>query len=299
MDKAVICRGLWKQYNKIIALKEVSIDIPRNSLFLIMGPNGSGKSTLIKIISGLIKPTKGRVEVLGMNPWKNRHKLFEKIGVMFEDHSPPDWATAKEYLIYKARLKGAEDPYKEAKKAAETFGVTDYWEQEISTYSSGMKRKLALADALINDPDLLILDDPTVALDRESRRTLKDILEDRLSKNKTTIISSHIIAEIENIATHIAIIYMGKILLSGKIKEVTKDIGLQTTIIHTKQTTKTINTLIKNKINFNVEGNKIITHGTTKEKLTNILTKENIKAEIKEGPTNIWQIYIKTITTKQ
>lgn len=298
MDLVVTCSGLWKRYNKVVALKDVSLEIPVNSLFLIMGPNGSGKSTLIKIISGLVKPTKGRVEVLGMDPWKYRHKIFKKLGVMFEDHSPPDWATAKEYLIYKARLKGAEDPYREAMRAAEVFDVTDYWEQEISTYSSGMRRKLALADALIGDPDLLILDDPTVALDKESRITLKEILETRLNGGKTTIVSSHIIAEIENIATHLAIIHMGELLLKGQIKNITKKLELYTLSIKTKQSTKLIETLIKNKIDFTVEKDRIITKGVTEEELYRILRREDIKAEVTETPTDIWQIYVKTLSVR-
>ncbi len=226
MDNVVEVRGLWKLYGKIEALRNVSLDIPEGSIYLLMGPNGSGKSTLLKILTGLVKPTEGTVKVHGMDPWKYKGVLFRRTGAMFEDHNPPGWVSGEEYLIYKAELKRLRSPVDAALEAAEQVGITSFWRQPISTYSSGMRRKLALADALIGDPDLLILDEPAATLDKESRQKLKTIIQDRHVKGKTTLISTHVITELEDIATHIAIIHMGEILLSGDIQTIINQIGL-------------------------------------------------------------------------
>jgi len=226
MKNIVEIRNLWKLYGRIEALRNISLDIPSNSIYLIMGPNGSGKSTLLKILTGLIKPTKGKVKVYGLDPWSQKEKLFQKTGAMFEDHNPPSWVTGREYLIYKASLKNLENPRVAALTAAEQVGVINYWGQPISTYSSGMKRKLAIADALIGDPDLLILDEPTATLDNETRQKLKTILQTRREQGKTTIISSHIVTELEDIATHLAIIQTGEILIDGAIKTITQKLGI-------------------------------------------------------------------------
>jgi ABC-2 type transport system ATP-binding protein len=220
MQVIVQVENLWKFYGRVTALNNVSLLIPKGSIYLLMGPNGSGKTTLIKILTGLLKPSRGTVEVLGLNPWRHRDKLFRVMGVSFEDHSPPDWATAKDFLEYMASLKGSKDPEKDALDAARIFGVDEFWDDPISTYSSGMKRRVALAHAFLLNPKLVVLDDPTIALDEQSRSALRKALIEGSKMGKTFFIASHEIAGLEKCITHIAVLDSGKLKIAGAINDV-------------------------------------------------------------------------------
>lgn len=213
-------KNLWKFYGRVAALKNVSLSVPEGSVYLLMGPNGSGKTTLIKILAGLIKPSKGAIEVFGLIPWRHRDRLFRLVGVSFEDHSPPDWATAKDFLEYMASLKGSRSPEKDALEAARMFGVDEFWDNPISTYSSGMRRKVALTHAFLLNPQLVVLDDPTIALDEQARSALKKIVAKGHEAGKTFLIASHEIAGLEECITHIAVLGLGELKIAGPIDDV-------------------------------------------------------------------------------
>lgn len=297
MENAIVIRNLRKVFGRTAALQDVSLTIPTGSVFLLMGPNGSGKSTLLKIVTGLIKPTRGKVEILGMNPWKQRHKIFAKMGAMFEDYAPPDWSQGKDYLEYKAKLKKAKNPEDEAFRVAKLFGVDTFWKHSFSTYSSGMKRKLALADAFINDPELVILDDPTVALDKEARLTLQQIIVNRGNQGKTYVIASHIITEFESHATHLAVLSFGQAIVTGKIKEVTEKMGIQQVTIRTNQTENAAKILMEKKYTIRIYNNHITIDGIEDpEEIITLLEKSGVKAEIEETKANLWEVYTRALT---
>jgi len=290
--------GIWKVFGRTVALRDVSLKVPKGSVFLMMGPNGSGKSTLLKIVTGLIKPTRGKIKVFGMDPWKQRPKIFAQVGAMFEDHAPPDWASGKAYLKYKATLKKVEKPEREALAAAELFGVEDFWDHQVSTYSSGMKRKLALTDAFINDPDLVILDDPTVALDKEARLALQGIVADRAKQNKTCVIASHIITEFENHATHLAVLNLGQIVVTGRVEDVQEKMGIRRVTIKTKQPETAANILMKKGYPIKVYGNRITVEGPEDpNEIINMLEKLGIKAETEETKVSLWEMYTRALTS--
>lgn len=297
MENAIIIRNLRKVFGRTVALKDVSLTIPTGSIFLLMGPNGSGKSTLLKIVTGLIKPTYGKVEILGMDPWKQRHKIFAKIGAMFEDYAPPDWAQGKDYLEYKAKLKKAMDPEDEASRVAKLFGVDSFWNHPFSAYSSGMKRKLALADAFINDPELVILDDPTVALDREARLTLQQIIANRATQDKTYLIASHIITEFESHVSHLAVLSLGQTVVTGKIKDVAEKMEIQQVTIRTNQVENAVKILVEKKYAIRVYDNHItIDRIENPEEIISILGQSGIKAEREETKVNLWEVYARALT---
>lgn len=299
MESVVSIEGVWKIFGRTTALCDVSLTVPKGSVFLMMGPNGSGKSTLLRIVTGLIKPTRGKTKVFGMDPWKQRQKIFAQVGAMFEDHAPPDWASGKAYLKYKATLKKVENPEKEALAVAELFGVDDFWDHHISTYSSGMKRKLALADAFINDPDLVILDDPTVALDKEARIALQKIVADRAKQNKTCIIASHIITEFENHATHLAVLNLGQIMVAGKVEDVMDKMGIRQVTIKTNQLETAANILMKKGYPIKVYGNCItVERPEDPNEIITMLEKLGIKAEAEETKVSLWEMYTRALTSR-
>jgi len=298
MQDVISVENVWKVFGRNVALRNVSIKVSKGSVFLLMGPNGSGKSTLLKIVTGLIKPTRGHAEVFGANPWKERPKIFASVGAMFEDHAPPDWASGKAYLEYKSILKKAENPEKEALAVARQFGVDTFWKQPFGTYSSGMKRKLALADAFINDPDLVILDDPTVALDKEARLALQEIVVNRAKQDKTCVIASHIITEFEHHATHLAFLNLGQTIITGKVEEVMDKMGIRQVTIKTNKPRKAAAILMKKGYAIKVYGNTIIVEGSEDaDKIVKLLENLGIKAKTEKPKVNLWEMYTKALTS--
>ncbi|RLF14077.1 MAG: ABC transporter ATP-binding protein [Thermoprotei archaeon] len=296
MKEVISVDGVWKVFGRTVALRNVSLKVPSGSVFLIMGPNGSGKSTLLKLITGLMKPTRGRIKVFGEDPWKSRQEIFARMGAMFEDHSPPDWATGRAYLEYKASLKGVKDPEKEALRVAKLFKITEFWDRSISTYSSGMRRKLALADAFIGDPELIILDEPTVALDKEARAILRETIMNGTKQGKTFVIASHTIVEFEGLVTHLAILSLGQVVVSGKVEDVMKKVGIRQVTIKTNEPETVASFLIRNGYSIRVHGNHIAIEGLedpdeVMAKLKNL----GVKVEISETRPSLWEIYAKAL----
>ncbi len=299
VNDVILAENVWKIFGRTMALRNVSMKVPKSSIFLLMGPNGSGKSTLLKIVTGLIKPNRGKVEVFGTNPWKQRHKIFAYVGAMFEDHAPPDWASGKAYLEYKSKLKKTKDPEREALAVAKPFGVDTFWERPFSTYSSGMKRKLALADAFINDPALVILDDPTVALDKEARLALEEIIVNRAKQNKTCVIASHIITEFEHHATHLAFLNLGQTIITGKVEEVMDKMGIHQVTIKTNKPKKAAAILMEKRYAIRVCGNNITVEGSEgANEIVKLLENLGIKAEKEEPKANLWEMYTKALTSR-
>ena len=298
MSNIITTESLWKQFGKTIALQDVSLRVPEGSLFLLLGPNGSGKSTLLKILTGVIKPTKGDVQVLGLDPWKERPKLFQRIGAMFEDHPFPSLATGQEFLTYMAKLQHLNDPNKAALEAAKLFDVDAFWDRPTRGYSSGMKRKLALAHAFLGNPDLLILDEPTVTLDRRTRKKLRDLIQEGLKNKRTFVIAAHILAETEELATHTAILADGRINLQGSIQELAADYGASRIFIKVKNRTQVIQTLLDSgysTITITKNGLELAVTPEESEKIAELLEHHRIEAEIARTWIDLWTIYKKAI----
>jgi len=292
LEDVIKISDVWKSYGKTIALRGISLTIPKGNVFLLMGPNGAGKSTLLKIITGLIKPTRGKVEVLGLNPWRERNKLFAHIGAMFEDHAFPEWVSGKSFLTYMAKLKKSAAPQKDALQVAKMFEVDKYWDQHIFTYSSGMKRKLALAHAFLLTPELVFLDDPTVALDKQSRHVLAEAVADGTREGKTYVISSHIITEFEKYATYITVLSQGQLTVAGTIEEVAEKIGIRKVTIKTNKPKHALDILVNKGYSVIIEAN-IITVKRVKDpnEIIELLEKHDIKAEVEYAEVDIWDIY--------
>jgi ABC-2 type transport system ATP-binding protein len=299
VENVITAKDVWKKYGSTNALCNFSIEVPRASVFLIMGPNGSGKSTFLKLITGLIKPTRGKLETLGLDPWKQRHNIFKQVGAMFEDHAFPDGVSGRACLEYLAQLKNMRNPEaeEEALRAARLFGVDEYWDRNVSTYSSGMKRKLALASAFLGDPELVILDDPTVAIDKQSRANLEKIVEAGSEKGKTFLITSHIITEFESLVTHVAIMNQGNLLMSGEIRELMQRTSLYQVGVKTDKPEVAAKILIQKGYTVTAKENLIIVEGAgDTEQILNALRKEGIDAEMDQTKPNLWNLYSKVLT---
>ncbi|MFQ5950517.1 MAG: ABC transporter ATP-binding protein [Candidatus Geothermarchaeales archaeon] len=244
MDDVLTADGLWKTFGRVTALQNVSLRIPRGSLYSLLGPNGSGKSTLLGLASGLMKPSQGSIRVLDQDPFKKLPTLAQKIGIAFDDHTLPRWATGKKFLSFAAKLKGFNNHKKEAEKAAEHLGVTEYWRREIRTYSAGMYKKLVLSQALLGDPDLLLLDEPAGNLDAGSKRTLRGLMVEKVKEGHTVIIASHMLGEVQD-SSHLAIMLNGRVVTSGRVSELALKDTAVATVVETSAPEEAVRVLLE------------------------------------------------------
>jgi ABC-2 type transport system ATP-binding protein len=210
---------LVKCYGKIEALRKVTFEVTDGITGLI-GPNGAGKSTLIKIVLGLISADSGEAVVFGLDSWKDRNKILEKVGVLHEKPRFPSWVTGREYLEYSAKLKGVSGVAGEIERVSEGCGLASFIDRKIGTFSAGMVQRLGLADALIGKPELVILDEPTANLDPLGRLdVLTRIKRLKDEEGINFLISTHILSELERVCDNVVIVNEGVILTYGAFSE--------------------------------------------------------------------------------
>jgi ABC-2 type transport system ATP-binding protein len=214
-------KDVFKRYGNIAALNGVDLEVPRGSLYSLLGPNGAGKSTLIRILVGLIKQDRGYIEILGLDPHSRHSEVMSRVGYVPELPSFPDFMSGEEYLRLTADLYGlGRDSRTRISEVLSLVGLERASGRKIGTYSKGMIQRLAIAQAILPDPELLILDEPLMGIDPEARIQFKDLFVGLAEKGKTILYSSHVLEEVERISTHIAIINKGRIVASGTREDV-------------------------------------------------------------------------------
>ena len=205
----------------------LNLKVPENSIFGFLGPNGAGKSTTIKLILGLLRPTFGKINVFGLDSIEYRKEIMMRVGYQPERPIAYENMTAFSFLKHMGRLYGL-SPKEAAEKARENLDFVGLGKMAftiIKNFSAGQRQRLSLANALINDPDLLILDEPTSNLDPLGRIEIMDKIKELVrDRNLTVFISSHILPEIERVCDHVAVINNGKLVIQGKIAELVKDV---------------------------------------------------------------------------
>ncbi|QAV33351.1 ABC-2 type transport system ATP-binding protein [Fervidobacterium changbaicum] len=206
---AVQTRNLTKYYGKQQVLNNVSLSIPKGSIFGIVGPNGAGKTTLLKILCGITKPNSGDVFVFGE---KLNQKNIKKIGALIESPAIYGNLTASENLLLHALLSGL--GAREINRALEIVGL-DTGKKVASKFSLGMKQRLGIAIALLGDPEILVLDEPTNGLDPIGVQEMRELIISLKESGKTVIVTSHILSEVEKIIDKLVIIHKGTIKYDG------------------------------------------------------------------------------------
>ena len=210
--------------NDVHALTELDLEINKGEIFGYLGPNGSGKTTTIKLLLGLIFPTSGSIKILGNSDIASP-AVRSKIGFLPEGAYYPDFLRGEEVLRFYGKLYGlgGKDLESRIQKVLGVVGMTHAHKRFVRSYSKGMRQRIGLAQALISDPEILILDEPTTGLDPLARREIRDILSDLRDQGKTLMISSHELAEVELISDRVAILYDGVIQTSGTLDELLTD----------------------------------------------------------------------------
>ncbi len=280
MDYAIETVALTKVFSdwwgraKVYAVDDLNLQIRPNEVFGLLGPNGSGKTTTIKMLLGLLHPTKGHAVLLGGDGADPR--INARVGFLPEESYLYRFLNARETLDFYGRLFGLDSKTREMRIEAllEMVGLKAVASRPVGTYSKGMARRIGLAQALINDPDLLILDEPTTGLDPIGTRQIKDLIIKLAERGKTVLLCSHLLADVEDVCDRIAILYGGKVQAHGRVGDLLK------------KTNKT----------------QILTDAisdATVDRIRDVLRREHVECEISSPMERLETFFINTVVEAQ
>jgi ABC-2 type transport system ATP-binding protein len=224
---AVETVGLTRRFGSFTAVDDVALAVPSGSFYGFLGPNGAGKSTTIKCLTGLLKPTSGRMAILGIDPQIDPVAVKRKVGVVPEDLALFERLSAAETLTFVGQVHGL-DPAVVKDRTDELLALVDLTEAAdtlVADYSHGMRKKLSLAAALLPGPRLLFLDEPFEGIDAIASRQIKDLLLSFVTRGGTIFLTSHILEIVERLCDHIGVIARGRLVAQGPIAELRRDSG--------------------------------------------------------------------------
>ena len=222
METILTITNLNKVYNKYVhAVKNLSLDIQKGNVYGILGPNGSGKSTTLGIVLNVVNKTSGEYSWFGGNV--KTHEALKKVGAIIERPNFYPYMTARENLELVCKIKAID--YSKVQEKLELVGLLERSDSKFSTFSLGMKQRLAIASALLNDPEILILDEPTNGLDPQGIHQIRDIIKLIASEGTTILLASHLLDEVEKVCTHVLVLRKGEMLYSGSVDGMTSNEG--------------------------------------------------------------------------
>ena len=286
-------KNLFKSYGSVCALNGLSLQVPKGSLYGLLGPNGAGKSTALRIICTLLSPDSGHVEVGGHNVLFEEKETRRRLGYVAQDVAIDKILTGRELLQLQGDLYHLDKKYKKKRieELIQRLDMHEWIDRRCGSFSGGMKRRLDLSSGLLHEPELLILDEPTVGLDIESRSVIWGLLKELRNKETTILLSSHYLEEVDELADEMAIIDKGKVIASGKPDDLKKELGGDRVTLRVREFSdeveaESVKKLIKNingvsnvvvnqtqgySLNFLVQSNDVISN------LSGHLSKENFE----------------------
>lgn len=219
-ESIVELKGLTKKYGDLTAVNDLHLTVNKGEIVGFLGPNGAGKSTTLRMMLTLIKPTSGEIKIFGKNIAQERSSILRNIGCIIEKPDFYMYLSARKNLEIFARMSGVDPDAKKLDEMFELVGLKGRDKDQVRTYSHGMKQRLGIAQTLIHDPELIILDEPTTGLDPQGIIDLRYlILRLKNDFHKTVILSSHILTEVQLIADSMTIINKGKVIVQGKVSD--------------------------------------------------------------------------------
>jgi ABC-type multidrug transport system ATPase subunit len=223
--------SLSKKFKEVLAVNELNFTVKKGDVFGFLGPNGAGKSTTIRMILSLITPTSGSIKIFGKSLIENRKEILANVGAIVEKPDFYQYLPAIKNLEILAKISGKEVPKIRIYELLELVGLKDRATSKVKTYSHGMKQRLGIAQTLLHDPELIVLDEPTTGLDPQGMKEIRDLII-RLSKdeNKTIFLSSHILSEIELVANRMIIINKGSKIVEGEVNNLLNSKSLKVTV---------------------------------------------------------------------
>jgi ABC-2 type transport system ATP-binding protein len=263
MVPAIEASALTRVFNGFTAVDHLDLSVQPGQFFGFLGPNGAGKSTTIKMLTGLLAPSAGRVEILGQDLFSNPIEVKRHIGVVPEGMALFGKLTAMEYLHFVGRMYGLDraTTVQRASELLEFMGLANEPKKLIADYSHGMGKKLALAAAVIHGPKLLFLDEPFEGVDAIAANTLKTMLQSMIARGATIFLTSHVLEIVERLCSHIAIIHRGHIVANGSLDELRAGVQARLAPAADGQPTQPSGVLTLEQIFLNVVGSESgITH---------------------------------------
>jgi ABC-2 type transport system ATP-binding protein len=224
MARALETRGLTKSYGTLTAVEPLDLELSTGVVVGLLGPNGAGKTTLIRMVTTIVRPTAGTFSVAGVSG-EHPNEIRRRIGALPESAGYPDAQTGDEFLRYHARLYGQSRSASRATAGTllDEVGLAERGRSLISTYSRGMRQRLGIARALVNDPEVLFLDEPSLGLDPAGQRDVLALVRRVARERRTTVVlSTHLLAEVEEICDRVLIIHRGRVVADGTLAEVTE-----------------------------------------------------------------------------
>jgi len=269
-----IYRDFWGR-KKVRALNSLSLEVHKGEVFGLLGPNGSGKTTTMKLLLGLLFPTEGEISILGKSATDVSKN--ERIGYLPEESYLYRFLNANETLDFYGRLFNMtpQQRTQRAEELIEMVGLKDARRRQLKEYSKGMTRRIGLAQALINDPDLVLLDEPTSGLDPQGSRDMKDLIVRLKAQGKTVVMSSHLLADVQDVCDRIAILYGGELKELGRVDELLKERNVS------QMQTSSMN-------------------DACLEEVKAVLAKHNVEFQKVDHPTNsLEELFLKTVERSQ
>ncbi len=275
MENVIEIKSLKKVYRdfwnrpKVVAVDGLDLSVRRGEIFGILGPNGSGKTTTLKLLLGLIFPSSGSIKIMGVSPENMECK--KNIGYMPEESYLYGFLNADEILDFYGKLNAMPEKLRKKRidEVLDLVGLTEARKRRVEDYSKGMSRRIGLAQVLLKDPELVLLDEPTIGLDPIGSREIKDIIKGLKDRGKTVLLSSHLLAEVQTICDRIAILYRGKLVEEGRVEDLLT-VSNETEIITSGLKTGEVEKLkeLVNKL-----GGNLISVGHPKETLESLFVK--------------------------
>lgn len=220
--QALAVRGLTKSYGDATVVNNINLDIPKGAIYGIVGPNGAGKTTMLSMATGLLRPNKGTAWISGFNVWEEPNDAKRSMGLLADGLPIFDRLTGKELLTYVGALRELDEGIvdQRSEELLEALGLKEAAGKRVVDYSAGMTKKILLAQALIHNPKVLILDEPLEAVDPVSGRLIQQILKNFAQTGGTVVLSSHVMELVEGLCDHVAIINRGVVEIAGHVDEV-------------------------------------------------------------------------------
>jgi ABC-2 type transport system ATP-binding protein len=226
---AIVTHGLTRRFGELVAVEDVNLEVAAGQFFGFLGPNGAGKSTTIKMLTGLLAPTSGKMQILGVDFEQQPVEVKRQIGVVPEGMALFGRLTGAEYLNFVGRMYGLdrETAAKRTGELLEFMQLADQPRKLVTDYSHGMQKKLALAAAVIHGPKILFLDEPFEGVDAIAAGTLKAMLQRMIARGATIFLTSHVLEIVERLCSHVAIIHKGRLVAQGSLEELRAGVEAQ------------------------------------------------------------------------
>lgn len=268
-EKIIEIKNLSKHFNELKAVNNLSLNVFRGDVFGFLGPNGAGKSTTIRMLMSLITANAGEIKLFGKSLKENRLEILKKVGAIVEKPDFYGYLSAYKNLEILGRISGKHISQKRIMEVLELVGLSARYKSKVKTFSHGMKQRLGLAQSLLHDPDLIILDEPTTGLDPQGMKEIRDLII-TLSKDekKTIFLSSHILYEVELVANRMVIINKGASVVEGEVESLLQQANLKVTmqvseiqkareLLSASRWSSKVNSFTDNKIIFSLDPDEI------------------------------------------